>query len=63
MVKLGRMTTGSPTSATVARTSAIEWQTSERGTSPPSERTMSLNFSRSSPRWMASTSAPISSTP
>ena len=31
------------------------------GTSRPS--TISLNFSRSSPDWMASTEAPISSTP
>ena len=57
------MTTGRPSSATVARTSAIEWQTSLRGTSPPIARTISLNFSRSSPRWIASMSAPISSTP
>ena len=44
------------------------WQTTERadsgrapGTSRPS--TMALNFSRSSPAWMASKDAPIISTP
>jgi hypothetical protein len=63
MVNDGRMTTGRPSSATVARTSSIEWQTAERGTSPPIDCTISLNFSRSSPRWMASMSAPMSSTP
>ena len=34
-----------------------------RGTSPPTARTISLNRSRSSPRRIASTSAPISRTP
>ena len=63
IVNDGRITTGSPSSATAARTSSIVWQTAERGTSPPMDWTISLNFSRSSPRWMASTSAPISSTP
>ena len=33
MVNEGRMTTGSPSSATAARTSSIEWQTALRGTS------------------------------
>ncbi len=63
IVNDGRITTGRPSSATAARTSSIEWQTAERGTSPPIDCTISLNFSRSSPRWMASMSAPISSTP
>jgi hypothetical protein len=48
---------------TAARISSTVWQTAERGTSPPTERTISLNRSRSSPRWIASMSAPISSTP
>ena len=38
-------------------------QTRLRADSPPTLATMSLNFCRSSPRWMASKSAPISSTP
>ena len=38
-------------------------QTALRGTSPPTACTISLNFNRSSPRWIASMSAPISSTP
>ena len=63
MVNEGRMTTGSPRSATVARTSSIEWQTRERGVSPPASATMSLNSWRSSPLRMASMLAPISSTP
>ncbi len=63
MVNDGRITTGSPSSSTVARTSSMEWHTRLRGVSPPTCATMSLNFCRSSPRWMASMSAPISSTP
>ena len=63
MVNDGRMTTGSPSSSMVARTSSIEWQTRERGVSPPALATISLNSWRSSPRRIASTSAPISSTP
>ena len=63
MVKLGRTTTGRPSSATVSRTSSMEWHTALRGTPPPTARTMSLNFCRSSPRWMASMSAPMSSMP
>src|SRR5215207_776461 len=38
-------------------------QTVERGASAPMDRTMSLNSCRSSPRLIASTSAPISWTP
>jgi hypothetical protein len=38
-------------------------QTVERGASAPTERTMSLNSCRSSPRLIASTSAPIRCTP
>ena len=38
-------------------------QTALRGTSPPTDCTICLNFRRSSPRWIASMSAPISSTP
>ena len=63
IVNDGRITTGRPRSATAACTSSIEWQTALRGTSPPTACTISLNFSRSSPRWIASMSAPISSTP
>ncbi len=62
MVNEGRMTTGSPRSAAAPRTSSIEWHTALRGTSPPTDCTIPLNLSRSSPRWMASMSAPISST-
>ena len=61
MVKLGRTTTGSPRSATVSRTSSMVKQTRLRADSPPTLATMSLNRCRSSPRWMASKSAPISS--
>ena len=42
MVNDGRITTGSPSSATASRTAAIEWQTADLGTSPPTERTTSL---------------------
>ena len=47
------------------RTRAVSpvWQTREAGTSAPTVRTISLNRCRSSPRWIASMSAPISSTP
>ena len=63
MVNDGRTTTGRPSSATAVRTSAMVWQTADRGTSPPTERTTSLKICRSSPRLMAGMSAPISSTP
>ena len=69
MVNEGRITTGSPSSATVSRTSSIEWHTRERGTSSPAAQpapalaTISLNSWRSSPRRIASMLAPISSTP
>ena len=63
MVKLGRTTTGRPTSSTVSRTSSMVKHTRLRADSPPTLATMSLNRWRSSPRWMASKSAPISSTP
>ena len=63
MVKDGRTTTGRPSSATVARTSSMVKQTRDFADSPPTFATMSLNFWRSSPRWIASKSAPISSTP
>lgn len=63
MVKLGRTTTGRPSSATVSRTSSMVKHTRLRADSPPTLATMSLNRCRSSPRWMASKSAPISSTP
>ncbi len=54
--------------AAAASTSSIEWQMWLRATSglvPGMSRawTISLNFSRSSPFWMASNEAPISSTP
>ncbi len=72
MVNDGRITTGRPSSPAVWRTSSIEWQTRERGTSAagssmpirtPALATMSLNSCRSSPRRIASMLAPISSTP
>ncbi len=63
MVKDGRITTRLPTVSAKATASSREWQTAEAGTSAPTVRTISLNFCRSSPRWMASMSAPISSTP
>jgi hypothetical protein len=63
MVNEGRITTGRPSSATLARTSSIDWQTRDRGVSPPARATMSLNSCRSSPRRIASMLAPISSTP
>jgi hypothetical protein len=62
MVNDGRTTTGSPSSATVSRTSSIVKHTRERADSPPTLVTMSLNRCRSSPRWIASKSAPMSST-
>ena len=62
MVNEGRTTTGRPSSATVSWTSSMVWQTRERADSPPIFATMSLNFWRSSPRSMASMSAPMSST-
>ena len=63
IVNDGRMTTWLPTVAAKAVASSSVWQTSDSGTSPPTVRTISLNRWRSSPRWMASMSAPISSTP
>ena len=39
------------------------WQIRDRATFAPSFSTMCLNDSRFSPRWIASTDAPISSTP
>ena len=62
MVNDGRTTTGRPSSVTVSRTSSMVWHTRERADSPPIFATMSLNFWRSSPRSMASMSAPMSST-
>ena len=44
-------------------TSAIDRHTRLAGTCAPTARTMSLNRRRSSPRWIASKSAPINSTP
>jgi hypothetical protein len=63
IVNDGRMTTGSPSSPTAARTSFNEWHTRDRGTSPPAFATISLKSCRSSPRRIASMFAPISSTP
>ena len=63
IVNEGRTTTGRPNSATVSRTSSMVKHTRDFADSPPTLATMSLNFCRSSPRWMASKSAPISSTP
>ena len=63
IVNDGRTTTGRPSSSTVSRTSSIVKHTRDFADSPPTLATMSLNFCRSSPRWMASKSAPISSTP
>ncbi|SHU66446.1 Uncharacterised protein [Mycobacteroides abscessus subsp. abscessus] len=63
MVNDGRTTTGSPRSATVSRTSSMVKQTRDLADSPPTLATMSLKRCRSSPRWMASKFAPMSSTP
>ena len=63
IVNDGRTTTGRPSSSTVSRTSSIVKHTRDFADSPPTLATMSLNFCRSSPRWMASKSAPIISTP
>lgn len=41
----------------------MEWQITERADSPPTRSTTRLKLSRSSPAWMASMLAPISSTP
>jgi hypothetical protein len=38
------------------------WQTALRALAPPTPSTIALNSCRFSPRWMASTEAPISST-
>jgi hypothetical protein len=62
IVNDGRITTGRPSSPTAAWTSSMDPQTAERGVSAPALATISLNFCRSSPRWIASMSAPISST-
>ncbi len=62
IVKDGRITAGRPSSATVALTSSMERHTALRGTWAPRPRTRSLKICRSSPRLMASMSAPISST-
>ena len=64
IVKDGRMTTGSRARRRPPRTSSSVWQTADcAARPPPTVRTMSLNFWRSSPRWIAAMSAPISSTP
>ncbi len=41
----------------------MEWQIADRADSAPMDATISLNRSRFSPRSIASTFAPISSTP
>ena len=63
IVNEGRTTTGYPNSCTAARQSDIEWQTTDRALSAPMAATISLNRSRFSPASIASTDAPISSTP
>ena len=63
MVNDGRITTGRPSSAT--RGADLVHRVAHRAArhlARRSPRTMSLNFCRSSPRWIASMSAPISST-
>ena len=52
-----------PTSGRQARAASRSRTTLERGTSSPISSMIRLNFSRSSPRSMASSLAPMSSTP
>ena len=59
----GRTTTGYFNSTTAAKQSCIEWQILDLADSPPMVVTIFLNFSRSSPRLIASMSAPISFVP
>jgi hypothetical protein len=60
MVKDGRTTTGYTQFLCAARHSSIVWQMIERADSAPQRATTPLNFSRSSPSWIASTLAPMS---
>ena len=61
-VNEGRTTTGKPSSAAAASHSSRVWQIRLSGTSAPTPVTISLNRLRSSPAWIASMPAPISST-
>ena len=63
MVKDGRMMVGKPTSAWIVRASSMLCATFEREHSRPIFCMASLNLSRSSALSIASTEAPISSTP
>ncbi len=63
MVNDGRTTSGYPSSSAAASTSLIECATTERADSAPQRSTTPLKACRSSPSWIAATSAPISSTP
>ncbi len=62
-VKEGRITAGSPTSASAARASSIECAMALFGLSMPIAAIASRNLSRSSARSITSARAPISSTP
>ena len=62
-VKLGRITAGSPVSASAACASARLWAIALRGLSMPIAAIASRNFCRSSARSITSARAPISSTP
>ncbi len=59
----GRITAGSPTSASPARASSSVCAIADRGLSIPISAIASRNFSRSSARSITSAFAPISSTP
>ena len=62
-VKAGRMISGRPMSSSTLRASSMLWTTPLRGTFRPILIIRSLKTWRSSPRWMASRSAPIIFTP
>ena len=59
----GRTTTGYLSSTAAAKQSCIEWQIFDFADCPPILSTIFLNTSRSSPRLIASTSAPINLVP
>ncbi len=61
-VKEGRITAGSPTTASASRASASECAITLLGLSMPISAIASRNFSRSSARSITSALAPISST-
>ncbi len=63
MMKLGRQITGYPTSSATASASSSAYASPDFGTLRPISIIAALNFDRSSAVWIASTLAPISSTP